>query len=263
MPNAILYIPIATTVVALAFATIVLRRHAARQSGPHLLWWGVGLVLYAVGTFTESLTTLLGWNEWIFRAWYISGALCGGAPLAQGTVYLLMRRNVANILAILLVATIATASVFVFLSPINYAVVDPTRLSGHALGWQGIRLMSPFINTYAAIFLIGGAIYSAARYRSIAEKRHKFVGNVLIAIGALLPGIGGTFTRFGHVEVLYVTEFIGLLLIFAGFLENVRENTPFDLDSWSDIPQRDRVACARLACDDEPTAVSRDRRSRE
>ncbi|MGH7695303.1 MAG: hypothetical protein ACRENH_09990 [Gemmatimonadaceae bacterium] len=225
MPNAVYYIPLATTVVALSFATIVLRRHTVRHSGPHLLWWGVGLVLYAVGTLTESLTTLYGWNEWVFRAWYISGALCGGAPLAQGTVYLLMRRKVANILATLLVATIATASVFVFLSPIDYSAVDPTRLSGRALGWQGIRLVSPFINTYAAIFLIGGAIYSAARYRSIPDKRHKFVGNVLIAVGALLPGIGGTFTRFGHVEVLYVTEFIGLLLIFAGFRENVREVT--------------------------------------
>jgi hypothetical protein len=222
MPNAVYYIPIATTVVALTFATIVLRRHAARPSGRHLLWWGVGLILYAVGTFTESLTTLLGWNEWIFRAWYISGALCGGAPLAQGTVYLLMRRKVANILGVLLLTTIVTTSVFVFLSPINYTAVDATRLSGRALGWQGIRLVSPFINTYAAIFLIGGAIYSAVRYRSIPEKRHKFVGNVLIAVGALLPGIGGTFTRFGHVEVLYVTEFVGLLLIYAGFRENVR-----------------------------------------
>lgn len=225
MPIAVYYVPIATTIVAVAFATIVLRRHASRRSGPHLLWWGVGLILYAVGTLTESLTTLIGWNEWVFRSWYISGALCGGAPLAQGTVYLLMRRKVANVLAVLLVATIATASVFVFLSPIDHAAVDPTRLSGRALAWQGIRLVSPFINTYAAIFLIGGAIYSAARYRSIADKRHKVVGNVLIAVGALLPGIGGTFTRFGHVEVLYVTEFVGLLLIFAGYRENVRETT--------------------------------------
>ncbi|MGH7532920.1 MAG: hypothetical protein ACREL4_06495, partial [Gemmatimonadales bacterium] len=40
---------------------------------------------------------------------------------------------------------------------------------------------------------------------------------VYIAVGGLLPGIGGTFTRFGHVEVLYVTELIGLVLIFVGF----------------------------------------------
>jgi hypothetical protein len=47
------------------------------------------------------------------------------------------------------------------------------------------------------------------------------VGNVFIAIGAILPGIGGTFTRFGHVEVLYVTEFVGLLFIYMGYRYNV------------------------------------------
>ena len=40
---------------------------------------------------------------------------------------------------------------------------------------------------------------------------------MLIAVGALLPGIGGSFTRFGYVEVLYVTELIGLSFIYFGY----------------------------------------------
>lgn len=219
----IYWIPFVTTIVALYFATIVLRRYAQRRTGPHLLWWGVGLVIYGVGTATESLTTLLGWNEWVFRAWYISGALCGGALLAQGTVYLLMKRRTANMLAVALVSAILIGSLFVILSPINYAMVQEHRLSGNVLSWRGVRFVSPFINSYAAAFLIGGAIVSALRYRAQPEKRHKYVGNILIAIGALLPGIGGTFTRFGYVEVLYVTEFAGLLLIFAGYHQNTAE----------------------------------------
>lgn len=39
------------------------------------------------------------------------------------------------------------------------------------------------------------------------------MGNLLIALGGILPGIGGSFTCFGYVEVLYVTEFTGLVLI--------------------------------------------------
>ena len=50
-----------------------------------------------------------------------------------------------------------------------------------------------------------------------AFSRNRFVGNVLIAVGALLPGIGGAFTRFGYTEVLHVTEFIGLALIVLGY----------------------------------------------
>jgi hypothetical protein len=48
------------------------------------------------------------------------------------------------------------------------------------------------------------------------------VGNVYIAAGALLPGIGGTATRFGHTEVLYVMELVGLTLIWIGYRYNVR-----------------------------------------
>jgi len=221
--SAVYRIPILTTIVAAFFAIVVLNRHKTRQSGPHLLWWGVGLILYGVGTLTESLTTLFGWNEAVFKAWYITGALCGGAPLAQGTVYLMMRRRTANVLATLLVVAIASAALLVILSPIDYTAVEAQRLSGRALGWHWVRMISPFINTYAAIFLIGGAIVSALRYRAQREKRNKYLGNILIAIGAILPGIGGTFTRFGHVEVLYVTEFVGLLLIFAGYRANIAE----------------------------------------
>ena len=80
-----------------------------------------------------------------------------------------------------------------------------------------MRLFSPFINLYAVTFLIGGAIYSAIRYWRRKETHHRAIGNVWIAVGALLPGIGGAFTRFGHTEVLYVTELLGLVAIYVGY----------------------------------------------
>jgi hypothetical protein len=221
MPTFVHYIPIATTVVAAFFATVVLRRYASK-GGTHLLWWGIGMVTYGIGTLTEALTTLLGWQEPVFRLWYITGALLGGAPLAQGTVYLLLKRPTANRLTIVLLTAIAAASVCVLLTPIDPSMVEPFRLSGRVMQWQWVRAFSPFINTYAAVFLIGGAIYSALKFRSVPGRHGKYVGNIFIAVGALLPGIGGAFTRFGHVEVLYVTEFVGLLLIFVGYRLNVR-----------------------------------------
>jgi len=216
------FIPIATTIVAFLFAPIVYRRWRTRRSGPHLLWWAAGIALYGVGTLTESLTTLLGWNEVVFRSWYISGALLGGAPLAQGTVYLMFSRRLANRLSVLLVAAVLVASVAVIASPIDYGLVETHRLTGAVMEWQWARLFSPFINLYAAVFLIGGAAVSAWRFRKDRAARHRFVGNAYIAAGALLPGIGGTATRFGHTEVLYVMELIGLTLIWIGYRYNVR-----------------------------------------
>ena len=42
-------------------------------------------------------------------------------------------------------------------------------------------------------------------------------GNICIALGAVLPGIGGTYARNGLPEVLYATELIGILFIFLGY----------------------------------------------
>ena len=220
------YIPIATTLVALTFAYVLLRRYFERRTGPHLLWWSAGALTYALGTITESVTTLAGWSPGVFRMWYVTGALLGGAPLAQGTVYLLLPRRTAHRLTIALVAVIAVAAACTLLSPLDTALVEPHRLSGRVLGWRWVRAFSPFINLYALLFLVGGAAFSAWRFSRRAETHHRFVGNTLIAVGALLPGIGGAFTRFGHTEVLYVTEFIGLALIIAGYRFNVVQPLP-------------------------------------
>ncbi len=218
------FLPILTTLVAVPFA-ITLFRHYGRTGGLHMLWWAAGVTLYGVGTLTESLVTLFGWHEAVFRAWYISGALLGGAPLAQGTVYLLLERRTADRLAVALITVVAVAATCVLLTPIDMALVEPHRLTGRVMEWTWVRAFSPFINTYAAVFLIGGAVLSAIRYRRHLATRHRYIGNVLIAVGALLPGIGGSFTRFGFTEVLYVTELAGLLLIWWGYRWNVRPGT--------------------------------------
>jgi hypothetical protein len=212
----IAYIPIATTLVALAFSLSLFRRFRAR-GGLHLFWWGIGTLTYGLGTITESVTTVFGWHEPVFRLWYITGALLGGAPLAQGSVYLHFPARTAHRMTVALVLVVLVAATCVWLSPINAALVEPYRLTGKVLVWSWVRAFSPFINTYAFTFLAGTAAWSAWRYRARRETRGRFIGNALIALGALLPGIGGSFTRFGHTEVLYVTEFIGIILMFIGY----------------------------------------------
>ncbi len=129
----------------------------------------------------------------------------------------LLRRRTAHALTACLGTVVGVAAACVLASPLNPALAEAHRLSGKVLVWAWVRAFSPFINTYALVFLVGGAVLSAVRFSRRRETHHRFVGNVLIAVGALLPGIGGAFTRFGYVEVLYVTELIGLSLIYLGY----------------------------------------------
>jgi hypothetical protein len=213
----VLHLPLVSTLVAFSFAFVLFQRRREKGGGPHLLWWAVGMITYGLGTLTESLTTLFGWHPLVFRIWYVVGAFLGGYPLAQGSIYLLMNRRFADWSARIVTTVIVIASVLVFLTPLDASLAEPHRLSGAPIVWKQIRRISPFLNLYAVGFLVGGAILSAIRFRKAPELRARFYGNVMIAIGAILPAIGGTFTRFGWVEVLYVTELMGLLLIFVGY----------------------------------------------
>lgn len=223
------YLPILSTVVAAAFTVVLWRHWQSNRSARHVMWWMIGVALFGAGTATEALTTLFGWHEGLFRSWYIAGALLGGAPLAQGTVYLLAKKRTADRLTVILATYAVIAAAFVISTPINRAAVEGDRLSGKVMEWGWVRLFSPLLNTYALIFLVGGAFVSAWRYHRRPDRPHSRVkGNVLIAVGALLPGIGGSFTRLGYVEVLYVTELVGLSLIWLGYnvIANDRVEAP-------------------------------------
>jgi hypothetical protein len=215
--NFVHYLPVVTTIVAIVFTAVLWRHWHRKPDARYLMWWTIGVALYGVGTLTEAITTIFGWSEPVFRAWYVSGALLGGAALAQGTVYLLLSRRVADRLAVALITYIAIAAAFVVSTPILPEAIESHRLSGHVMEWQWVRMFSPLVNLYAVTFLIGGAVWSAWHYWRRGGASSRVSGNLLIAVGAILPGIGGSFARAGQVEVLYVTELIGLLLIWAGY----------------------------------------------
>ena len=210
------YIPILTTFFSVYFVREIFIHYRQRNT-KYLLWWTVGVLTFGLGTLSESINVLFGWNPVNLRYWYIVGALLGGFPLAQGSVYLLMKRKFADFTTYFFVTLILVGSISVILTPIKIPEGFDYKLTGAVFEWKWVRFISPLINLYAFIFLVGGAIYSAIKYYRMTDKEARFKGNVFIAIGGLLPGIGGTMTRMGHVNVLFVTELIGLVMIFIGY----------------------------------------------
>ena len=222
------YLPIITTVLSAVFCAQLFRRFQLRRSGAHLLWWGAGVFAYGLGTALESAITLGGNSVFLNKSWYIAGALLGGYPLAQGTVFLLLKRNVAWTLTAITLPLVIILSALVVFSPVVIEAMENHRPSGAILAWQWIRVMTPIVNLYAAFFLIGGSILSSVRYRASRGPGDgsRAVGNSLIAFGALLPGIGGGMAKAGVVEALYIGELIGIVFIWSGYLTCVRAPRP-------------------------------------
>lgn len=232
-----LIISILGTLVTGVFAALVLRRWAERRK-PHLMAWGVGLVMFFLGMLSQVILYFV-WSPFFFGLWYWSGALMVAAWLGQGTVYLLVRRGsvARNLQMALLLVSVMTLPWTLFLTEYDSSAwkpgADMTQIYRTEADAQGniiidgimslesrgtVRFFSPIMNTWGTVALVGGALYSARLFRRKQIMRNRMIGNWLIAAGGLLPAFGGLLIRLGDPSFKYFGELGGAVLIFIGFL---------------------------------------------
>lgn len=210
-------VPLISCIISFAFAVTVLDQYFARRK-PYQLVWSIGLFMYFVSTGAEFWSGTWGLNETIYRLWYLFGAIFVAAYLGMGTIYLLVRRRTANIIMVILIVASVYAIFRVFSAGIDISTLQ--GLSGKAMP-LGVRLITPFFNTFGTVALVGGAIYSAWIFWRKRILSHRVVSNILIAVGAILPALGGTLMRFwDSLNAFYLLELLGIAIIFAGFLRS-------------------------------------------
>lgn len=222
-----LILPLLSGIISFVFAIFILKRYIQRK-GAYLLLWGIGTIFYGIGGLSEAHYGLYGWNPLIFRLWYLFGAILVAAWLGQGTVYLLAKRKWANILLTVLILGSLYGAYKVFTAQLDPTLMAGTthtgsELSGRAITSSGVRPLTPFFNMYGTLTLVGGAAYSSFIFWRKRILLHRSIGNIIIAVGAMLPAFGGFFSRLQFPGALYIGEFLGILLLFAGFL---RSTTP-------------------------------------
>lgn len=216
------WVPLASSLISLIFALAVFDQYMARRK-PYQLIWAYGLFLYFIATGSEAIMGFFGSFSTIYRLWYLSGAMLVAAYLGLGTCFLLAPRNWAIISLIFLLLATLYATFKVFSSPVNLELAMANHvLHGRAFpeGAEGPRLITIFLNAFGTIWLVGGALWSAWEFwrRKILPQR--VLSNILIALGALLPALGGTFSRLGETQYLYLSELLGIIIIFLGFLHS-------------------------------------------
>jgi hypothetical protein len=216
------YIPYLSTLVTLAFAVAVYTRYQ-RRGGTHLLMWAIGLLFYGLGTLSEIVLSLT-FNAFVLKVWYLTGAMLTAAWLGMGTVHLLFRKgNAAQIITWILTAVSVLSFILVIIAPIvstNFDVARPvSEQYKELLTRNGFTIfLTVLLNIYGTITLVGGAIYSAFLFWRKKILANRMFGNVLIAAGALSPAMGGTLLKAGYTDMLYISEFIGAILMFIGFV---------------------------------------------
>lgn len=129
--NLNVWLPFPSALVTFLFSFFVFKRYRER-GGAHLLLWGVGLVMYGLGSISEAYNTAIGWNPLVFRVWYLCGAMLVAAWLGQGTVALLWKRWSRPLLILLTLGSlfglyrVATAKLDQTLLAEEVTAVSPT-----------------------------------------------------------------------------------------------------------------------------------------
>ncbi len=81
-------LPALTSVLALVFAAALLDQWLERRHGFQLIW-AAGMLFFGVASGCEALGAAAGWNELLYRSWYLTGAVWTAGWLGLGTAYLL------------------------------------------------------------------------------------------------------------------------------------------------------------------------------
>lgn len=212
------------TIVSFIFAAAVFRRWSYKKP-KHLLLWGIGLLFYGLGTLSEVVLSYTFSAFWL-KLWYLCGAMLTAAWLGQGTIYLLARRGrrADGLMAALAVASLLSLGLMIAapLTPLaeTFDVTRPVSEQYKDIlvrsGW--VTLLTILLNIYGTMALVGGAVYSAYLFWRKRVLVNRMTGNLLIAAGALMPAMAGSLVKAGLVDFLYLSEFVGVVLMYAGFL---------------------------------------------
>jgi hypothetical protein len=212
----VIILPIFCSIISLACA-IVMGRDAQRRPRPDKIVWALAFLMFALAAGTDAAGRSLGWNEVLARLYYATGPALVVMYLAIGELYLLAPERMKRFG----VGATALCTAFWVALVLN-APIDGARLADD--GWEAIErngfmvLVTVLINSIGTCIIVGGTIWSAWRFQRRGIMRNRMIGCLLIALGTLAVAAGGSLTRLGHYEYLYIAMSVGVAIIFAGVL---------------------------------------------
>jgi hypothetical protein len=217
-------VPLVAAVVAASFAAMLFRQFVARRGQAQLLW-AIAMAMFALACTALAIGVGTDWSKALFGLYWAFGAVLNVPFLAGGELVLLFRRRWV---------VWATWLALIFSIAFTFAVLRQASVSPDAIleqlpsgkevfgaGTAAHRLPQYF--SYTAYFiLIAGALWSAWKMRGKPGLKDRFVGTVLIAVGATIVAAGAAFAAGGKVAGFVVTLLAGIIVMFWGFLRASR-----------------------------------------
>jgi hypothetical protein len=112
-------LPALTAALALAMVALLIDQWLERRHTFQLVW-ATGMLFFAIASGCEALAELRGWDEAIYRTWYLTGAVWTAGWLGLGTAFLLGRTRFGYAFAF----TLFLGGLFTFLTQRRYDYPD-------------------------------------------------------------------------------------------------------------------------------------------
>jgi hypothetical protein len=227
--------PLVAAAVAAVFAGLVAARYRTRRR-PYQLAWAIALAMYAVASIAVVLGVAGGWTSAEFQVYWALGAVLNVPFLAGGELMLLVHHRTAQA-AIWIVLVFITAYTLAVLrgASLDAAALAEDLPSGKLVFGDGsaAHRLPQLISIPSYLVLVGGAVWSAWRMRGRSELRDRFVGTLLIALGATITAAAGSvFAAVGNLPLFSLSLLVGVAVMFAGFWRAARSHRP----QRSDLP---------------------------
>ena len=155
------------------FAASFLDQYLTKRDS-HYLLWGLAFVLIAMAMGLWFLRETFGLSEWIFRLWYISGAMLVPALLGTGMLYLLAPQRVAHAFTGFLLVAIVAVVVLVLTASIRTPeactegltklnCLEPSdTMTTFGFMPDSIRVLGAVLNLYGGLIILGTALWGIA-----------------------------------------------------------------------------------------------------
>jgi hypothetical protein len=192
-------------VLTAALASLITRRYASSRQ-PQYAFWGVGLWLFAFGVLLEALFAIGVYDTAMAVAYFLSVALLVEF-LAMGSVSMTKSKKAKYAYA----AYSALAGVAVLYSLISSHLGNV--VVNHVV--FGVLPISVVASSSAATFPAAVILIALAARSYIKRKSSKMLS---IIAGVVVVSIAGTLYIAEFPAFLYYSEFIGILLLWLGFI---------------------------------------------
>jgi hypothetical protein len=211
-------VAVAAAIIGVAFGLSTFERWL-RSRRPYELAWSAALAMFAIAAAALAVGAQAGWSGPVFRVFYLFGAIADVPVLALGTVYLLLGRRTATVVAAGVGLFCAFAAGVIVMAPFLAPLPVDELVQGSRVFGPLPRVLAAVASAGGATAIVAGAVASAWRVARSDSPRRLVWSNGLIALGTLVLGASGTLNSvFGAMTAFAVALLVGISVIFAGFL---------------------------------------------